>query len=688
MIKKQLTRDPSTKPKPRTKKPLSSKRLFNEENPELSAQQQLQTQLTQKHGRKEALKRAAIQSGYIDVPPTIDEFLNDSYYFKSFLGSNIDGSTKWRPYWVEALQNIYPSPFYSPYLEVILTGCIGAGKSSCGLAGMAYDICHMLHQKSPHNFYGGLGDTTKLGFALINTTKDRAESVLFDQLVTAFISSPYFREQIEKAGNSTDALIKNKKSNKSLEKSPPMFPHRIDVMVASRPSHFIGSTVMGAILCELNFQTKIAHQAYDNYNETRRRVISRLTNVKSYPGRMWLDSSRSKEIAFLEGHIDKIKDDERTAFFSPALWEVKTPTVPYSGKTFTLFIGDTSRDPMIITEANQMEGIEEEYIIQVPVEHRTEFNRDLSSSIAELAGRTIRTDIKLISSVEKIDEALTIQSPIDREIIETDFFNPDDRLSNYVDFDYIQDKSTPRFIHGDLSIRKDRSAIGCTKIVGTTNSFRIDPESNLQVAVTNPVFVTEWVMYIQAKAGHSISITKIKDFVHDLRDRHKLNVYMFSTDSYQSENIRQALTVLGFKCMVQSVDRTRDPYDLFKDALLEGRWHGPAHSILKQELKDLIDMGDKIDHPQRVYGGAEGDYRGSKDGADTVAGSVFVAHKNMSTVNQHSIINQVLDSRRGSIAIGQARNAYESIFNNRDRHFDPAATFLPYSTGLRIRSRN
>ena len=138
--------------------------------------------------------------------------------------------------------------------------------------------------------------------------------------------------------------------------------------------------------------------------------------------------------------------------------------------------------------------------------------------------------------------------------------------------------------------------------------------------------------------------------------------------------------------MVQSVDRTRDPYDLFKDALLEGRWHGPDHPILKQELKDLIDMGDKIDHPLRVYGGEiEGEYRGSKDGADTVAGSVFVAHKNMSTVNQHNVINQVLDSRRGSIAIGQARNAYESIFNNRDKHFDPAAMFLPGSTGLRIK---
>ena len=317
---------------------------------------------------------------------------------------------------MQALNTIYPSPYFSPFLEVILTGCIGAGKSTAGLAGMAYDICHLLHMKSPQNFYGDIGDSTRIVFALFNTTKTRAESVLYDQLITGFTMSPFFREQLTKAGRTTADLVNKRRPTRNRkampnEKSAPLFPHRIDVAICSRANHVLGDAVAGAMLCELNFQTIIAQQAYDNYNQTRRRLISRFTNAVSYPGRLWMDSSRAEEMAFLEAHIDSVKSDPSTSVFSPALWEVKPQR--YSGESFTLFAGNTSRDPMIITEADQMEGLDDSDIVQVPVEHKVDFVRDINTSVAELLGRTMRSEIKLISSVEVIEAALSLHSPGD-----------------------------------------------------------------------------------------------------------------------------------------------------------------------------------------------------------------------------------------------------------------------------------
>ena len=120
----------------------------------------------------------------------------------------------------QALNTIYPSPYFSPFLEVILTGCIGAGKSTAGLAGMAYDICHLLHMKSPQNFYGDIGASTRIVFALFNTTKTRAESVLYDQLITGFTMSPFFREQLTKAGRTTADLVNKRRPTRNRKAMP------------------------------------------------------------------------------------------------------------------------------------------------------------------------------------------------------------------------------------------------------------------------------------------------------------------------------------------------------------------------------------------------------------------------------------------------------------------------------------
>ena len=640
------------KTKARTTRPRSQK-LHNPTDPARSAEQQYWQQQVAKYGKAEAERRLAVKSGYTGAVPTIDTFLHDPYYFQPFLGVTADGTSKWRPYWVDALRHIYPSPYQSPFLEVVLTGCIGAGKSTCGLAGMAYDLCHLLHMQSPQNFYGDIGDSTRIVFALFNTTKTRAESVLYDQLITAFSQSPFFREQLAQAGKTTNDLIAKRKDpprrQRGLlnEKSAPIFPNRLDLAICSRANHVLGDAVAGAMLCELNFQTVIAQQAYDNYNQTRRRLISRFTNAASYPGRLWMDSSRAEEMAFLEAHIDMIKSEPSTAIFSPALWEVKPDS--YSGETFPVFAGNSKRDPMIITEADQLQGVDEADVIQVPVEHKIDFARDINAAIAELAGRTMRSEIKLIPSVEAIEATLTRPSPLlsDKEVVTVDFFDKSQQLLDEFDIPVLQRERQPRFIHVDLGLRRDRAGIASTYIAGAVNQQKFNPLTGLTDVTRDPVYVTEWVLYLQPKPGEDIPIYKIKKLIIDLRDVVQLIIHHVTTDGYQSENLRQDLTLVGIDTALQSVDKTRAPYDLVKDAILEGRWSGPDHGLLRQEWKDLLDQGKKIDHPMTVHDPNGTSYRGSKDGTDAVAGSVFTAHQHMNEVMQINTIQEVLMAQAG-----------------------------------------
>ena len=124
---------------------------------------------------------------------------------------------------------------------------------------------------------------------------------------------------------------------------------------------------------------------------------------------------------------------------------------------------------------------------QVPVEHKVDFVRDINTSVAELLGRTMRSEIKLISSVEVIEAALSLHSPvIELGALQVDFFDPSQQLLDSLDTTDLKKDSSPRFIHVDLGIRRDRAAIACTKIVGAVNQQRRDPTSNLTVVDARP----------------------------------------------------------------------------------------------------------------------------------------------------------------------------------------------------------
>ena len=136
---------------------------------------------------RELYELTAKAEGYESVPVDIDTFLNDPYY----LGQTYDNGKGVYEYWRDALHRIYPNPLYSPYEEICVTGCIGAGKTSFAIMGAMYDLYHVCLLREPQRKYKLLR-TTRILFSLVTATKDLASAVMANQMLDVIAASPFF----------------------------------------------------------------------------------------------------------------------------------------------------------------------------------------------------------------------------------------------------------------------------------------------------------------------------------------------------------------------------------------------------------------------------------------------------------------------------------------------------------------
>lgn len=548
--------------------------------------------------KREIYSMVARLLGYEDIPPEIDTFLSDSAY----LGDVLDGGKAVYEYWKAALRTIYPNPFESPYLEVVATGAIGIGKTTLAKVGSSYDISKMLLLSNPHRNYG-LISTQKIEYAIINATMTLARSVIYDELIEWWRLSPFF-----------SSFMRKNKSQDTL------FPKRINIVSGSRPSHFIGRAIFGAILDEMNFQDKVENQAYENYTNVLRRLKSRFGTSKYLPGHLWLLSSKRRDSDPLQVHIERSRNDPSTIVFDAALWEVKKEKLNLSGKYFYVYAGDNSRDPFIIGDNYDHKvhyNLDESRIIRVPVEFRKDFEKDIFNAIRDLAGISVQGVHKFIPSVEAISSVMTGKNIVDKEYLEVDFYDKEPIMTFILpNIERVKNPilpNSPRFIHLDLALTKDYVGIASSFVMDYVQTVRED-ESGIQTVVKEPIVVVEWVIYIKAKTNQEIPLNKVRDFILDLK-RLGYPIAATSADGYQSALLLQDLTQAGLKTQIVSVDRDYNPYLNLKRMIYEKRIVLPKSERLKRELMDLIDTGKKVDHP----------VDGSKDGADAVAGSVWLA---------------------------------------------------------------
>ena len=594
---------------------------------------QLVEQLVGAYGYDKAMSALAKMSGYVATPPSIDTFIHDTDFLGNILGFDPElGRDRLYPAWKSVLSKVFPNPFYSPYNEVIFSGSIGSGKTTCGLAGLMYDLCKLTFLSNPQGKFKLL-DSTVILFALMNATVKLSEDVIFSQFTEWTERSPYFRSLANKAHDGST-----------------LFPNRIGVLAGSRFEQTMGRAIISLLLDEANFQHVVKNQAYDTYNSVKARIESRfLGRGGQVPAHMWLISSKSDDTGWLQGHIDKSRDIDTSLIVEYPIWEVLKCKQIYSGVKFKVFIGDKARDPFIIERPDQVIGLPDACIIDVPIEYKQNFINDIFRSLQDLAGTGTWSFRNFISSVELIEEAQVRPNPVSKDVITLDFFDQNQRLIDYLCYADMDVDSRPRFLHIDIGLRNDKTGIACTRFDGYVNLKRFDPRTGLTMSSREPIYYTDFVMCVEPRPGHEVPLYKLKALITDLRKR-EYPIAKITVDGYQSANLRQDLELLGFETEEISVDKKKDAYIHMKNVILESRLNGVRHRVLDGELKNLVDTDKKIDHKKN----------GSKDVSDALCGSMWVAYTNMEQFGNVMSSSEYLSSFEKYIS--EEETLYDKIY--------------------------
>jgi hypothetical protein len=538
---------------------------------------------------------------YEEMPVDIETFVTDEYYLGGFFNG------KFRPYWLEVLKRIFPSPACKDeYNIVVLKGSIGRGKTWAGCVGILYDIHKLLCLKSPQEHIGAMWKD-RLFNVFFDVTEKGAEESGWGSVTSMMNSSPYFREQLAKAPKI---------------KTGSLLPKNIDLKIASRLHQTLGKGVLNVLLDEANFGI-IKNQVPDVFNSLLRRRQSRFL-----PGKIWITTSEKSSSSAVNNILKGYEGKEGVyidggSIENSALWHV----VPerYSKERFKIFVGNETIQPEIIEndESNLLKEFPE-LIIDVPEELRSEFERDIHSTLRDLAGIGTELTYRLFKDKVRLNKAIKTAA-IFPDVIQLDFDDDNDQIYSRLLFkEYFNNTpygNNPRTIHIDIGLTNDSLGIAACVLTGFEKKRILDPVTLEYVDVTVPMTATEWSFGIKNKPGQEVPLDKVKTFLFWLAKK-KYPINCISFDSYQSRHFKQLMEKEGFTVDIVSVDKETYPYFNLRDCMYKG-YHTVPHSAntdkkqnLKKELQELevIDSGRRVDHP----------IEGSKDIADGVAGSHYV----------------------------------------------------------------
>lgn len=551
----------------------------------------------------------------------IEEWINSEYY------CGADGVKKLYPFWKDLICDIFRDGKQN-YNQIVLTGGIGTGKSTCGL----YIVLRKLYELSCYkNVAGlfGLMSNTMTAFLYFSLTKYQAERSGFAQLRSIIDGIPYFKERFQR----------NKYRNSTLD-----FPENIRLFYGSSTADMIGMNVISAIIDEANFFGDSSGSEVDLgsveelYNSVLSRTSSRFTSNGVNNSLNLVISSSTFKTSLTSKLYDKSLTDPSIRYARARLWDIK-PQGTYKNEYFYVFAGNDKFDPFIINDTidlctklgisldpslslpEAISKLSQEYrllIDEVPIDFRHIYENNIIQGLQDFSGMSVSSTGKLFSSRSTfescIDESikpLFTKSEFTVETNNDESYNCIQYYLNGIDFPH---KECQRYMHIDIGVANDAYGIACCYKYG----------SKIIDGVEVPEYFYDFSLRIVPPAPPKrVSIDRCHQFILYMRDVLGLKIGLISFDQFQSEASRQFLSEHGFNVKYQSVDKTDTAYLYFVDCLYKRCVHFSKEFAedIKKELFDLIwyRQKGKVDHPSDTKHG------GMKDRMDAVVGALYNA---------------------------------------------------------------
>jgi len=491
------------------------------------------------------------------------------------------------------------------YVEAVLTGAIGTGKTTIALQTIAYQLHVLSCLRDPHAFFG-LDAASEIVFVLQSLSAQVAKEVAYKRLREMVDNSPYFQRHFRCDPRTRSELV---------------FPHRIVVRpLSSRPTAAIGSNVIGGILDEVNFMELVDRstrsadggaydQALEAYNSLVRRRKSRFMTGGKLHGMLCLVSSKRYPGEFTDQkQIEAQREIGEQGFsriyvYDRRLWDIK-PAGTYGEARFRLHLGDNTRKPSILGADTPVPEEDSQFVMEVPEEFRSEFSRDMLSAVRDIAGSATFAIHPFIVNTEVVSAAFGRSLSI-LNTPTTDFKSA--RPSIYSDRIIRPDE--PRFAHVDLGLTGDSAGVAIgwvpefAQVLRTGNTLELMPR-----------VIFDLILEVKPPRNDEIKFEDIRKLFIKLKEL-GMNLNWITYDSYQSADSLQLLRRAGFLTGKKSIDTDSVPYDVMRTAFYDGRVQAPEHPKALEEIIRLErnPKTGRIDHAPRF----------SKDCADAVAGVVY-----------------------------------------------------------------
>ena len=443
--------------------------------------------------------------------------------------------------------------YYKKYTdnEVICMLGKGSGKDHCARISIAY-TAYLLHcLKDPLNYFGK-ANGVYIDLLNLAVNAQQAQRVFFEPLKNLLLSSPYFNQVgFEPRVSEIFFFSRPVRCFSGHSESEGWEGYEVLTIILDEISAFKTDA-------EVKGDTRSKGSASAIYNMSKLSVMSRFPEV----GKVILLSFPRYKGDFIQQRYfgSREKEEPKTWSMKAATWEVN-PTI-------------------------KREQLESEYI-RNPIEARARFECE-PPNMEDAYFR----DPDLVRKA-----FLYAENPLDEEGIYKPWFNNKD--------------GHRRFIHVDLGLKRDRSALCMTHGAG----FK-ELQTSMGVE-TLPVVNVDLIHSWEAGPGEEINFASVRQMIVELC--RKFDVAKVTFDRWQSIEMIQSLRALGINADFHSVKKT--DYDTLTSAIYDTRLRGYWNELLVEEelLKLRLFSNNKIDHPNA----------GSKDLADALAGSVFNCIQNM-----------------------------------------------------------
>lgn len=600
--------------------------------------------------QKASLLSDSWRVGFIDKPPTPEEFLTSKY-----IGPTVDTLYPYiKRSFIEFLD------VTKPYRNLILYPHIGWGKSFLSTLVTLYISVYVSHMRDPYRYFG-LSTATQISQFLLSYSLKKSSELLLEPFTSIMESSPFFekertlagikekQEEFKKAGKIDKMYYSTAAPTSALE-----FASGLTIKLASSPQAILGTTIISIVMSELAFFTlagKTSEYIMSLYNKSVNRVESRMHG--NYFGRVILDSSPNDLNNAIDQYIMyEAPKNKKNYIIKGAMWDWRPEQYKEefeNGETFKVYTGGNGNPPRILPPNDPLlkkgAAVDPSKIIEVPNSLFDAFDGDVVEALKDNAGIPSGSADTLITDYEPIESMFNNNlRNVYADIHAPASDSPQDLIWNQVEgmffknkagrFEFYYKPKIPRCVSVDQSYATDVCTISMTH-----------PERFFDSG--EEIYVTDFTIAITPTRNDHVNLEAVHQFIKDLKFKGNLNIAHVSFDHFESEITIQNLKREGFDVETLSVDLKMDPYLNYVSLLKRHRVAVGRNIFLKNNLKSLHvrrrDSGkSKIDHDDSRAQILSGDTSWNKsligfygkDVSDSVCASIELCRKYFNVVEE------------------------------------------------------